>query len=76
MAGSLAQSDPLDFYLWGFMKSQGYVKSPESLPDLKKAIRQVARGITPETCARVIAEVATRTDLCILRNGGHIEHVL
>lgn len=67
---------PLDFYLWGFIKSQVYRKSPKSLSELKNAIRQVTRGITPDTCRRVIGEVARRTDLCILRNGGHIEHVL
>ena len=76
MAASLARSDPLDFYLLGFIKSQVYRKSPKSLSELKNAIRQVTRGITPDTCRRVIGEVARRTDLCFLRNGGHIEHVL
>lgn len=67
---------PLDFYLWGFMKTQVYAMNPESLPDLKKAIRKVARAITPQTCAKAIAEVGRRTELCILRDGGHLEHVL
>lgn len=67
---------PLDFYLWGYLKSKVYATAPKTLPDLKKAIRRVARGITRETCSRVIAEVAKRAELCLQRNGGHIEHVL
>ena len=42
-----------------------------SHPDIRK--------VTPETFARVITEVDNCTKLyrlCIVRNGGHIEHVL
>ena len=67
---------PLDFYLWGFLKSRVYSGSPESLGELKRAIRRQVRAITPATCARVIGHVAKRADVCLLRKGGHLENVL
>ena len=80
MGGSLARSDPLDFYLWDLIESQMHPTFPKSLPDLKKAILWVTHGMTFETCAKVIVEVGLeahkypgwrRTNIGILRNGGH-----
>ena len=67
---------PLDFFLWGYLKSRVYQSSPQTLHDLKAAIGREVRGIPVETCARVVTEVKHRADLCYARNGGHLEHVL
>ena len=67
---------PLDFYLWGYLKSRVYQGSPKTLQDLKTAIGREIRRIPHETRVRVMAEVKHRADLCQSRNGRHLEHVL
>ena len=67
---------PLDFFLWGFLKSRVYQGVPKTLPDLKAAIGQEIRRISVDTCAKVVAEVKRRADLCVSRDGRHLEHVL
>ena len=62
----LSDLTPLDVYLCGLIESRVHPTFPKSLPDLKKAIRWMTRGITFETCAKVIVKVARRTNLGIL----------
>lgn len=66
---------PLDFYLWGYLKSQVYKESPKTLAELRRAIVAVARRIPADTCARVMEEVMIRAERCIRQNGGHVENV-
>lgn len=67
---------PLDFYLWGELKSQVYESMPETLEDLKRKIKTAIRGIRVETCGRVVREALHRACVCLERNGAHFEHVL
>ena len=67
---------PLDFFLWGYLKSRVYQSSPKTLTDLKAAIGCEIRRIPVATCVRVVAEMKYRADLCLERNGRHLEHVL
>ena len=67
---------PLDFYLWGYLKSRVYRTCPQTLVDLKKAIRREIRGISLQTCQKAIEDVTVRAELCKQQNGGHVEHLL
>ena len=67
---------PLDFYLWGFLKSIVYEEDPKSLTGLKTAIRRAVRSVPAAMCARVIDGVMKRVNVCHLRKGSHLEHVL
>lgn len=67
---------PLDFFLWGYLKSKVYQGDPQNLGQLKHAIRREVRRISSDTCAKVIEEVEKRANLCLTRKGALFEHVL
>lgn len=67
---------PLDFFLWGFLKSKVYTKKPETINDLKDNIRKAVHEITPETCRNVIKNFDSRVDACRQSRGGHLNDIL
>ena len=62
--------------LWGFLKEHVYENRPQSIAELKVAITQTIRAIRKEECVRVIDNFARRLQVCLRRNGRHLEHVL
>ena len=68
--------NPPDFYLWGFLKDHVYENRPQSIAELKVAITQTIRAIRKEECVRVFDNFACWLQVCLQRNGGHLEHVL
>ena len=46
--------NPLDFYLWGFLKDKVYKNNPQTVPELKAAIEAKVRAISKEECVRVV----------------------
>lgn len=67
---------PLDFYLWGKIKSQVYSTPSDNKQDLLNRVRvafqrldrnEIGRATTRETEFRIIK--------CLEQNGGHIEHL-
>ena len=67
---------PLDFFLWGYLKSKVYVNRPNNLDDLKQRIRQEIRLIPPQVIENVQRETILRLEKCIEVNGQNIEHLL
>ena len=59
-----------DFYMWGYLKDRVYGNNPQTIPDLKAAIRATPR----EECGRVIENFARRIQMCLQRRGAHLEH--
>ncbi|EFN75581.1 hypothetical protein EAI_08637, partial [Harpegnathos saltator] len=51
---------PLDFLLWGFLKSQVYANKPQPTDALKVNIIQVIAQIQPDLCDRIIENWTTR----------------
>ena len=68
--------NPLDFYLWGYLKDRVYRDNPQSIPELKEAISREIRAIDKEECGRVIDNFARRVQVCLQQNGSHLEHIL
>ena len=66
---------PLDFYLWGHLKSKDYENRPQSIPELKAAITAQIRTIQKEECRRVVDNFQQRIQVCLQRGGAHFEHV-
>ena len=46
--------NPLDFFLWGFLKNRVYENTPETLEELKAEIRRVIRDVNVDTCGKAI----------------------
>lgn len=69
---------PLDFYLWGHMKSLVYETPVESEEDLVARILAAAQEIetTPGTFDRMYTNMLRRINACIATGGRNFEHLL
>jgi hypothetical protein len=67
---------PLDFFLWGYIKSKVYVNRPQNLQNLKDRIRHEMSLITPEVIRNVLDECVRRFAYCQETDGGHFEHLI
>lgn len=67
---------PLDFFLWGYLKSKVYKTLPESLNDLRQRIIDGCNRITPAILANVRKEFEDRLFYCLEVNGHHFQHLL
>ena len=67
--------NPPDFYMWGYLKDRVYGNNPQTIPDLKAAITAAIRAIPREECGRVIQNFARRIQMCLQRQGAHLEHI-
>jgi Helix-turn-helix domain (DUF4817) len=68
--------NPPDFFLWGYVKDRVYVNKPRTIAQLKDAVSDVVRGISPDVCRNVVDNFTVRVRECSARNGAHVEHVL
>jgi hypothetical protein len=64
---------PLDFFLWGYIKSNIYNNNIKDLNDLKSKITQEIRAIEKETLKNVFLEVEKRLNFCISVQGDTFE---
>ena len=67
-------STPMDFFLWGYLKSKVYADKPTSLDHLKENIRQEIAAITQSTCRAVVGNFAARLNECRERAGLHLNY--
>ena len=67
---------PLDYFLWGHLKSVVYQNRPRTLGDLKNAIMTECQKITTEILNRVKDSFVMRIDACINAEGEQFEHLL
>lgn len=67
---------PMDFFLWGYVKSKVYANKPTSLAQLKEIIRHEMAAITETTCRAVIGNFSARLNECRERNGLHLDDVI
>ena len=66
---------PLDFFLWGYLKSKVYANNPTTLKELKNNIEREIANISADMCERVIENWIQRIDRCRRARGGHINDV-
>lgn len=64
---------PLDFYLWGYVKSLVYANRPQTLNDLKTNIIRVIGEISGNTCEKVLKNWCSRIDFVKKSRGGHLD---
>lgn len=67
---------PLDFFLWGHLKTKVYESKPLDLNDLRNRIVGESRFIPAEVFSNVIQEFRDRLGYCLANNGAHFEHLL
>ncbi len=66
---------PCDFFMWGHLKSKLYFSPPENTDDLKERIVNEVNLLKGNQALvkRVIAGMRRRLQVCVERNGGHVE---
>ena len=65
--------NPLDFFLWGYMKEQIHRAQPGSIAEVKQLIENFMASITEDLLQRVTGQFVSRIRRCIEANGGVFE---
>ena len=63
---------PLDFFLWGHIKSLVYANKPATLDDLKDNIQREIANFPVNMCVRVVKNWVQRIDRCKRARGSHM----
>ena len=66
---------PLDFFLWGYIKSLVYANKPSTIEELRANIHREIAAVPAEMCGRVIENWVQRIDRCKRARGGHMNEV-
>ncbi len=67
---------PLDFFLWGHLKTNVYKTPVRDLNDLKTRIANEIKIIKNETLSDVFSEIVKRLNFCIEVEGNSFEQYL
>lgn len=67
---------PLDFFLWGFLKSKIYATECRTIEDLERRIIEASGSIDQQTFMNVREAIHNRALHCQDLGGGHFEHLM
>ena len=67
---------PIDFFLWGYLKSQVYTNKPQTIDALKVNITNAIQQIQPDLCEKVIENWTARIRVTKRSRGGHLSDVI
>lgn len=67
---------PLDFFLWGYLKTMVYKTPLHDIQDLRHRITDTCRQINKETFTNVRQEFENRLYFCLATNGKHFENLI
>ena len=68
---------PCDFFLWGYLKNKVYTSPPNDLNDFQNRIQNEVDALRndPALIRRTFHAMRRRCELCIKRDGGHVEGI-
>ncbi|GFY16627.1 uncharacterized protein TNCV_2787531 [Trichonephila clavipes] len=67
---------PLDYFLWGYVKSWVYADTPQTLDHLEDNIRRVIADIRPQMLGKVIENWTSRLDYIRASRGSHMPEII
>ncbi|GFW85846.1 transposable element Tc3 transposase [Trichonephila clavipes] len=67
---------PLDYFLWGYVKSLVYVDKPQTLDHLEDNIRRVIADIRPQMLEKVIENWTSRLDYIRASRVSHMPEII
>ncbi|XP_050310807.1 uncharacterized protein LOC126746540 [Anthonomus grandis grandis] len=67
---------PLDFFLWGYVKSQVYADKPETIAALRANIIRVLGQVDAEMCGKVLKNWTMRMHAVQRSRGGHLNDII
>jgi len=66
---------PLDYFLWGSVKSLVYINKPATIGELRANIEREIAGISADLCKRVVENWVQRLDFVKRARGGHANEI-
>ena len=72
-APSSPDLNPLDFFLWGYLKERVYKPLPSNLEDLKTRIKREMRDLPEELVKRSVYSMKKRALKVVAEEGGAFE---
>ncbi|GFX71582.1 putative RNA-directed DNA polymerase from transposon X-element [Trichonephila clavipes] len=67
---------PLDYFLWGYVKSLVYADKPQTLDHLEDNIRRVIADIRPQMLEKVTENWTSRLDYIRASRGNHMPEII
>ncbi|GFW36423.1 uncharacterized protein TNCV_3713411 [Trichonephila clavipes] len=67
---------PLDYFLWGYVKSLVYADKPQTLDHFEDSIRRVIADIQPQMLEKVIENWTSRLDYFRASRGSHMPEII
>ncbi|GFS75536.1 putative LOC100569746 [Trichonephila clavipes] len=67
---------PLDYFLWGYVKSLVYADKPQTLDHLENNIRRVIADIRPQMLEKIIENWTSRLDYIRASRGSHMPEII
>ncbi|GFX63054.1 transposase [Trichonephila clavipes] len=67
---------PLDYFLWGYVKSLVYADKPQTLDHLEDNIRRVIADIRPQMLEKVMENWTSRLDYIRASRGSHMPEII
>ncbi|GFW90380.1 DUF4817 domain-containing protein [Trichonephila clavipes] len=67
---------PLDYFLWGYVKSLVYADKPQTPDHLEDNIRRVIADIRPQMLEKVIENWTSRLDYIRASRGSHMPEII
>ncbi|GFT75299.1 putative DD41D transposase [Trichonephila clavipes] len=67
---------PLDYFLWGYVKSLVYADKPQTLDDLEDNIHRVIADIRPQMLEKVIENCTSRLDYIRASRGNPMPEII
>ena len=66
---------PCDFFLWGYVKNKVFSTPPQDVDVLRQRIRDTFDELRQQLdfVRRAVRAMLRRDELCVERNGGHVE---
>ena len=65
---------PMDFFLWGYLKSKVYITPPQNLVELRERINRECNLLAQQNFIQSSFNAMQRkAQICIDRNGRHVE---
>ncbi|GFV46140.1 uncharacterized protein TNCV_1256961 [Trichonephila clavipes] len=67
---------PLDYFLWGYVKSLVHADKPQTLDHLEDNIRHVIADIRPQMLEKVIENSTSRLNYIRASRGSHMPEII
>lgn len=66
---------PLDYFLWGYVKSMVYANKPATIDELRTNIEREIAAVSAKLCLKTVENWVQRLDFCKRARGGHAKEI-